>query len=166
MLDSHQPLPLSRSEVCKNGQMTVRDNVFLPISRTFTSPRRKGTKIALPGRGPTAAHKHGDRSHDGEGHPSLDEARHLAVGTVPLTGWMDATASQRSYEVLHAAVTRRYVPILARAKLVNFDRPKQVEIDAPVHAPGIPRIAGRRRFRRCPGRELGHRSRTSGLDLR
>ena len=58
--------------------------------------------------------------------------------------------------VLHAAATRRYVPILARAKLVNFDRPKQVEIDAPVPAPGIPRIAGRRRFRRCPGRELAH----------
>ena len=41
---------------------------------------------AFPRRGPTATHKHGDRSHDGKGHPSLDEARHLAVGTVPLTG--------------------------------------------------------------------------------
>ena len=72
--------------------------------------------------------------------------------TAPQNIW----APRRSYEVLHAAVTRRYVPILARAKLVNFDRPKQVEIDAPVHASGILGIARRRRFRRCPGRELGH----------
>ena len=49
------------------------------------------------------------------------------------------------YEAPHAAGTRRYVPILARAKLVNFDRPKQVEIDAPVRLrpPGILKIAGR-----------------------
>ncbi|EJK71868.1 hypothetical protein THAOC_06648 [Thalassiosira oceanica] len=32
---------------------------------------------------------------------------------------------------------RGYVPHLARAKLVNFGRPKQVEIVAPVNAPGI-----------------------------
>ncbi|EJK60103.1 hypothetical protein THAOC_19612 [Thalassiosira oceanica] len=30
-----------------------------------------------------------------------------------------------------------YVPHLTRAKLVNFDRPKQVEIVDPVHAPSI-----------------------------
>ena len=41
---------------------------------------------ALPGRRPTAVHKHGDRSHDGKGHPSFDKAHHLAVVTVPLTG--------------------------------------------------------------------------------
>jgi len=37
----------------------------------------------LPRRGPTATHKHGDRSsYKGEGHLSFDEALHLTVGMV------------------------------------------------------------------------------------
>ncbi|EJK64965.1 hypothetical protein THAOC_14241, partial [Thalassiosira oceanica] len=74
-------------------------------------------------------------------------------------------APPRSYGSPHAAAPRGYVPHLARAKLVNFDRPKQVGIVAPVHAPGIAEEPAVWRVRRCPGRELAQRSYRPGSNL-
>ncbi|EJK65018.1 hypothetical protein THAOC_14185 [Thalassiosira oceanica] len=85
--------------------------------------------------------------------------------TLPPAAPAQLLIANSSYGSPHAAAPRGYVPHLTRAKLVNFDRPKQVEIVDPVHAPSIAEEPTIWRVRRCPGRELGPRSHLPGSNL-